>query len=60
MPRARVPGQPFQALVDHADGRRGRLCVRAPPAGPSIIGIETVNSTISPAKHSTALAEDKE
>ena len=28
MPLDRVPGHPFDALVDHADGRRGRLPVR--------------------------------
>jgi hypothetical protein len=33
MPLVRVPGQPFGALVDHADGRRGRLCLgRGSPA----------------------------
>ena len=31
MPLLRVPRQPFGALVDHLDGRRGRLCVRGPP-----------------------------
>ncbi len=31
MPLDRVPGQAFNALVDHADGRRGRPYVRAPP-----------------------------
>ncbi len=30
MPLNRVPGQPFDALVDHADGRRGCLCIRRP------------------------------
>ncbi len=33
MPLVRVPGQFFDALVDHADGLRGHLCLRAlPPA----------------------------
>lgn len=27
MPLDRVPGQPFQALVDRADGWRGRSCL---------------------------------
>ncbi len=27
----RVSGQPFDALLDHADGPRGRSCVRGPP-----------------------------
>src|SRR5713101_5381583 len=25
------PGTAFRALIDHLDGRRGRLCVRDPP-----------------------------
>lgn len=25
------PEQPLDALVDHADGRRGRSCLRGPP-----------------------------
>lgn len=31
MPLDRVAWKPFDALVDHLDGRRGRLCVRGPP-----------------------------
>src|SRR5262245_40556126 len=31
MPLLRVPRQFFGALVDHLDGRRGRLCLRGPP-----------------------------
>src|SRR5690349_15918961 len=31
MPLLRVLWQLFGALVDHLDGRRGRLCVRGPP-----------------------------
>src|SRR5262245_45889123 len=31
MPLLRVARQLFGALVDHLDGRRGRLCVRGPP-----------------------------
>jgi len=34
----RVPGQPFDALVDHADGRRGPLCVRGPPLAAMDLG----------------------
>lgn len=35
MPLARVRGQSFGAPVDHADGWRGRSCVRGPPPLPS-------------------------
>src|SRR5262249_10639496 len=31
MPFDRVPGESFEVLVDHTDGRRGRSCPRAPP-----------------------------
>ncbi len=33
MPRlgSRILSQSFDALVDHADGRAGRSCVRGPP-----------------------------
>ncbi len=30
MPLARVPGQPLDTLVGHADGRRWRSCLRSP------------------------------
>ncbi len=50
MPLIWVPGQPFDALVDHAGGWRGRSCGRAPPAGRSIIAIESqLNDLACPA-----------
>src|SRR5437879_2220671 len=30
----RIPGQLFGALVNHANGRRGRSCLRDPPGSP--------------------------
>ena len=38
MPLVRVLGQPF-ALVDHADGWRGRVCARGPPSPATILGV---------------------
>jgi hypothetical protein len=32
MPLVGLLGQRFSTLVDHADGQRGCLCLRAPPA----------------------------
>lgn len=45
VPPVRVPGQPFDALVDHADGRRGRSCV--PRTGEPSLRLGTVGLIIS-------------
>ena len=46
MPVGRVPGQSFDALVDHVDGRQGRLRLRGPPleAFPVQLGVAALSS----------------
>ena len=46
MPLARVPGQTFDALVDHEDGRRGRSRFRGRPLNLSLGVFMCLRSTL--------------